>query len=159
MLASSANKSHLNTAWRPCEVRWLFSRTICAMNLLRDFYSQTHTQSCCFHHLGIYTNPPPPVPPFLLTLNQSLKEIAGSDITNCLTHTMAHFCSYNVCYSMTSYADIGDLSWYYVVPRHITSFWSLSCYCKCCSSDHKYRSQTENWRALTLEQVKTNSIP
>ena len=52
------------------------------------FFSQTHTQPCCFHPLGVYTNPPPPVPPFLLTLNQSPKEIAGSDITNCLTHTM-----------------------------------------------------------------------
>jgi len=30
---------------------------------------------------------PPPVPPFLLTLTQSLKDIAGSDITNYLTHT------------------------------------------------------------------------
>ena len=29
-----------------------------------------------------------PVPPFLLTLNQSPKEIVGSDITNCLTHAM-----------------------------------------------------------------------
>jgi len=26
------------------------------------------------------THPPPPVPPFLLTQNQSLKDIAGSDI-------------------------------------------------------------------------------
>ena len=52
------------------------------------FFSQPHTQPCCFHPLGVYTNPPPPVPPFLLTLNQSPKEIAGSDITNCLTHTM-----------------------------------------------------------------------
>jgi len=60
------------------------------MTLLRDFYSQTHTQPCCFHPLGVnvYTNPPLPVPPFLLTLNQSPKKIAGSDITNCLTHTM-----------------------------------------------------------------------
>ena len=58
------------------------------MTLLRDFFSQTHTQPCCFHPLGVYTNPPPPVPPFLLTLNQSPKEIAGGDITNCLTRTM-----------------------------------------------------------------------
>ena len=40
----------------------------------------------CF--LGVYTNPPPPVPLFLLPLTQYPKEIAGSDITNCLTHTM-----------------------------------------------------------------------
>ena len=29
-----------------------------------------------------YTNPPPPVPPFLLTQNLSPKDIAGSDIMN-----------------------------------------------------------------------------
>ena len=29
-----------------------------------------------------------PVPPFPFTLNQSPNEIAGSDITNCLTYTM-----------------------------------------------------------------------
>jgi len=68
-------------------VKWLFSRTI---NFVQwpywgIFFSQTHTQLCCFHPLGVCTNPPPPVPPFLLTLNQSPKEIAGSDITNCLT--------------------------------------------------------------------------
>jgi len=40
-----------------------------------------------FHPLRIYTNQSATVPPFLLTLNQSPKEI-GSDITNCLTHTM-----------------------------------------------------------------------
>jgi len=82
-----ANKSHLNTVWWPSEVRWW---TICAMTLLimRDFYSQTYTQPCCFHPLGVHTNPPSPVPPFLLTLNQSPKEIAGNDITNCLTYTM-----------------------------------------------------------------------
>ena len=43
-----ANKSHLNTTWSPCEVRWLFSRTFWAMTLLRDFFSQTHTHPCCF---------------------------------------------------------------------------------------------------------------
>ena len=31
--------------------------------------------------LGAYTNPPPPVTPFLFTLNQSPKDIADSDIT------------------------------------------------------------------------------
>jgi len=57
------------------------------MILLRDFYSQTQTQPCYFHRLGVYTNPLPPVPPFLLTLNQSSKDVAGSDITIGLTHT------------------------------------------------------------------------
>ena len=45
-------------------MRWLFSRTIWAMTLLRDFYSQTHTQPCYFHPLGVYTNPSPLLPPF-----------------------------------------------------------------------------------------------
>jgi len=40
-----------------------------------------------FHPLGVYTNPPSPVPPFLHIMNQSPKDIAGSDITNCLTLT------------------------------------------------------------------------
>ena len=76
------------------------------MTLLWDFYSQTHTQPCCFHPLGVYTNPPPLVPPFLLTLNQSPKEIAGSDIKSCLTHTM-----YAIAFKLhESYADIGGLS-------------------------------------------------
>ena len=51
------------------------------------FQPNPHT-AMLFHPLGVYTNPPSPVPPFLLTLNQSPKEIAGSGITNCLTHTM-----------------------------------------------------------------------
>ena len=84
-MLASLNKSHFNTAWRPCEVRWLFFRTISAMNLRRDFYSQI---PMLFSPFGCTTNPPPPAPPFLLTLNQSPKEIAGSDITNCLTNTM-----------------------------------------------------------------------
>jgi len=41
-----------------------------------------------FSPLVVYTNPLPPVPPFLLTLNQSPKDIVGSHITNCLTHTL-----------------------------------------------------------------------
>ena len=57
---------------------------------------------------GSFTaNPPPPVPPFLLPLNQYPKEIAESDITNCLTHTM-YAITFKSC--MTGYADIGDLS-------------------------------------------------
>ena len=71
-------------------MRWLFSRTICAMTLLRDFYSQIRTQPCCFHPLGVYTNPPPPVPPFLLTLNQSPKEIAGSYLDICMVWLSVH---------------------------------------------------------------------
>jgi len=39
--------------------------------------------------LGAYTNPPPPVPPFLLTLNQSPKDIAESDIT-CMLKLKLH---------------------------------------------------------------------
>ena len=47
---------------------------------------QGYTQPCCFHPLDVYTNPPPlPHPAFVLTLNQSPKDIAGSDITICLT--------------------------------------------------------------------------
>jgi len=66
------------------------------------FYSYTHTQPYDFHPLGVYTNPSPSVPPFLLTLNQSPKDIAGSGITNCLTHT---------CYCLhDGYVDIGGLS-------------------------------------------------
>jgi len=46
------------------------------------------THSHAFFTLWVYnTNPPPPVPPFLLTLNQSPNDIAGSDITNLLTYT------------------------------------------------------------------------
>ena len=57
------------------------------MTLLKDFCSQTHIQPC-FHPLGVHTNPPPPVPSFLLTLNQSSKEIAGSsiDMNNFILH-------------------------------------------------------------------------
>jgi len=54
------------------------------MTLLRDFFSQTHKQLCCFT-LWVYM---PTHLPFLLTLNKFPKEIAGNDITNCLTHTM-----------------------------------------------------------------------
>ena len=45
------------------------------------FYNQTHKQPC-FHSSDVYTNPSSPVPPLLFTLNQSPKDIAGSDITN-----------------------------------------------------------------------------
>ena len=94
------------------------------MTILREFTAKPrHLHVVFTFWVYIYTNPPPPVPSFLLTLNQSPKDIAGSDITNCLTHT---------CQScMTGYADIGGyrgyhvlcmiLSWHQVVPRH-TSF-------------------------------------
>ena len=68
-----------------------FSRTICVMTLLRDFFTAKPTHSCAVFTLWVYIpNPPPPVLPFesLLPLNTYPKEIAGSDITNCLTHTM-----------------------------------------------------------------------
>ena len=40
-----------------------------------------------FSPFGCIYQPTSPVPPFLLILNQFPKEIAGSNITNCLTHT------------------------------------------------------------------------
>jgi len=51
----NANKSALNTAWRPYEVRQLFSRSIYTEKkmahplLLRNFHSQTQTWPCYFH--------------------------------------------------------------------------------------------------------------
>ena len=45
-----------------------------------------------------HTNPPPPVPPFLHTQNQSLKDIAGSNFTD----------TYIAESLMTGYADIGS---------------------------------------------------
>jgi len=60
------------------------------MILLRDFTAKSRQQPCCFRPLGIYTNPPLPVLLFLITLNQSPKDIAGSDITNCLAHTCCY---------------------------------------------------------------------
>ena len=41
-----------------------------------------------FSPFGCIYQPISPSPTLLLTLNQSPKEVAGSDITNCLTHTM-----------------------------------------------------------------------
>jgi len=41
----------------------------------------TAKPKCNHMPLGAYTNSPPLVSPFLLTLNQSPKDIAGSDIT------------------------------------------------------------------------------
>ena len=49
------------------------------------FFSAKTTHSNVVFALWVYI---PTHLPFLLTLNQSPKEIAGSDITNCLTHTM-----------------------------------------------------------------------
>ena len=43
-----ANKSYLNTAWRPREVRWLFSRAICAMTLLNDFTAKPTCNTAVF---------------------------------------------------------------------------------------------------------------
>jgi len=51
-------------------------------------FLQPNPHTTMLFPLGVYTNPPPPVLHFLLTLNRSPKEIAGNDITNCLTHTM-----------------------------------------------------------------------
>ena len=90
-------------AWRPCEVKWLFSRTICTMTLLRDFFSQTHTQPCCFNPLGVYTNPPPLSHPFCshwTNLPRKLLEVTSQIVwhVQCtLKHLELH----------ESYADIG----------------------------------------------------
>jgi len=67
---------------------WLFSRTICVMTLLRDFLQPNPHTAMLFSPFGYIYQPTSPVPPFLLPLNQYPKEIAGSDITSCLTHTM-----------------------------------------------------------------------
>ena len=64
------------------------SRTICVMTLLRDFLQPNPHTAVLFSPFECIYQPTTPVPPFLLPLNQYPKEIAGSDITNCLTHTM-----------------------------------------------------------------------
>jgi len=68
-------------------VRWLeirSLRTVCAMTLLRDFYSQTHMQPCCSHPLGVYTDPPP-------ALSAHTEPISQGNCWkwhhHCLTHT------------------------------------------------------------------------
>jgi len=65
-----ANKSALNTAWMPYEVRWLFSRSICTWNKRKKWL--THSSWGIFADMAMLfsspfgcTNPPPPVPPFL----------------------------------------------------------------------------------------------
>ena len=158
-----ANRSYLNIAWRPCVVRWLFSRTICTMTLLRDFTTKPPTHSPAVSLFGCIYQPTSPCPTFLLTLNQSPKDNAGSDITNCLTHT---------CYSyMTGYIDIGGLSWHQVVPRHITSLHSsytclqlpmsnghscllgaakTACYCSCLQTTLSDEGLEDPWRSPSL---------
>ena len=73
-------------------MRWM---TVFQDHLCNDptegFFTAKPTHSCAVFTLWVYIpNPPPPVLPFesLLPLNHYPKEIAGSDITNCLTHTM-----------------------------------------------------------------------
>jgi len=75
------------------------------MTLLRDFYSQTHTHAAMlFSSFGCIYQPTFPCP----TLSgQSPKDITGSGITNCLTHT-----SYSISSCMTDYVDNGGLSQY-----------------------------------------------
>ena len=70
-------------------------------------FFQPNPHTAMFSPLGVYTNPPPPVPPFLLILNQSPKEIAGNDITNCLTHIQ---CTLKHLKLHASYVDIGGLT-------------------------------------------------
>jgi len=100
-----ANKSHLNTAWRPCEVRWLFSRTIYVMTLLRDFtVKSAHSHAIFTLLVCIPTHLPlsHPLCSHWTNLPKTLLEVVSC--TNCLTHT---------CYScMTGFTDTGGLSWY-----------------------------------------------
>ena len=52
-----ANKSAMNTAWRPYEIRW--PRSICNWNCPpKDFHSQAQTWLCSFHPLGVPTHLP-----------------------------------------------------------------------------------------------------
>ena len=78
-----ANKLALNTAWRPYEVRRLFSRSILHLKyekkahplLLRDFRRQAQIRPCYFHPLGVPTH---------LPLSHHFSQgRAGSDFTNC----------------------------------------------------------------------------
>ena len=84
-----ANKSHLNTAWRPCEVRWLFSRTVCAMTLLMDFTAKpTHSHAVFTLWVYTYTNPPPLSHPFCshwTNLPSTMLKVTSLIV---LTHTM-----------------------------------------------------------------------
>jgi len=76
-----ANTSYLNTAWRPCEARWQFSRT----TLLRDFTAKP-THSTAVFALWVYIFQPAS-PCLTLSAHTEPNDIAGSGITNCLTHT------------------------------------------------------------------------
>ena len=83
-----ANESHLNTAWRPCEVRRLFSRTICAMTLLRIFTAKpTHSHSVFTLWVYISTHLPQSHPfcSHWTNLPRKLLEVTSKIV---LTHTM-----------------------------------------------------------------------
>ena len=78
-------------------MRWLFSKTICILTLLRDFTDKTIHRHA-FFTMWVCIQTHLPVSPFLLILSHSPKGIAGTDITDCLTHT---------CYScMTGYETL-----------------------------------------------------
>jgi len=79
------NRTWTLHAWRPCEVKWLFSRTICTMTLLRDVVWP------CSH----WTNLP----------SRKLLEVTSQIVWHIpcmLKHLKLH----------ASYADIGGLNWY-----------------------------------------------
>ena len=88
-ISDQANKSHLNTAC--VEALWgemtAFQDHLCNDPTEGIFQPNPHT-ALLLSPFGCIYQPTSPVPPFLLPLNQSPKEVAGSDITNCLTHTM-----------------------------------------------------------------------
>ena len=67
------------------------------MDLPRDSHRPAQKQPCCFHPFGVPTHLP-----FTLTQTQSPKDIAESDITNCLNHKSIKAKSL-----MMGYADIG----------------------------------------------------
>jgi len=66
----------------------------------------THSHAVFTLWVYNYANTPSPVPPSLLKLNQSSKDIARSVITNYLTRTQC----YSICSCMTGCVDIGGLS-------------------------------------------------
>ena len=96
-----ANQLYLNTAWRPCEVRWQFARTICTVALLREFYSQTHK---LFSLFGCMYQPTSPFCPHWTNLPRTLLEVTSQIAWN--IHAIAF---------KAAWLAIGGWSWYQVV--------------------------------------------